>query len=200
MAKNSIVFILVFVALLAGKSSYAQDVKLKVLDAVSLTPIEGVNIYCKDKFEKKGGVRSAQNGVAILSNYRFPIKVTFSMIGYEKDTIILTQESAQWKNYGYYYTLMMKPRSTHLKKTVITGRLRPVLSGNSIYKVNTITETEIAKRAAVNLTDVLQFEMNQFVSNDNILGASSNIGGIGAQNVKILLNGVPLNGSEAGFY
>ena len=33
----------------------------------------------------------------------------------------------------------------------------------------------------------------------NILGASTNIGGIGAQNVKILLNGVPLNGSEAGF-
>ncbi len=193
------IYLLTFIVLLVFGQAYAQDVKLKVLDAVSLTPIEGVNIYCKDKFDKKGGARSAQNGIAILSNYSFPIRVTFSMIGYEKDTLVLTQESAQWKKYGYYYTLMMKPRSTQLKRTVITGRLRPVLGSSSIYKVQTITENEIAKRAAVNLTDVLQFEMNQFVSNDNILGASNNIGGIGAQNVKILLNGVPLNGSEAGF-
>lgn len=197
--KIKIRFILILIALGASIHNYAQDVQLKILDAVSLSPIEGVNVYCKDKFDKKGGNRSSQNGIVVLSNYQFPIRVTFSMIGYAKDTLVLTQANAQWKNYGYFYTLMMKPRSTHLKKTVITGGVRPVLGSNSIYKVTSIDETEIAKRAAVNLTDVLQFEMNQFVSNDNILGASNNIGGIGAQNVKILLNGVPLNGSEAGF-
>jgi outer membrane receptor for ferrienterochelin and colicins len=177
----------------------AQDVQLKILDAVSLSPIEGVNIYVKDKSGKNGGVRSAKSGKAIISDFKFPIMLSMSRIGYKKDTSILTEENLQWKNYGYYLTVMMKPRSTHLKPTVITGRLRPVLGNNSIYKVNSITESDIAKLAAVNLTDVLQFEMNQFVSNDNILGASSNVGGIGAQNIKILLNGVPLNGSEAGF-
>lgn len=186
-------------ALYGGAVLYAQDVQLKIIDAESLTPIEGVNVYCKDKFGTQGGARSGQNGKATLSNYRFPLVLSISMIGYEKDTLVLTQENAQWKNYGYYYTVLLKSKNIHLKKTVITGQLNPVLGSNSIYKVNSITEAEIAKRAAVNLTDVLQFEMNQFVSNDNILGASSNIGGIGAQNVKILLNGVPLNGSEAGF-
>ncbi len=180
-------------------SCSAQDVQLKLLDAVSLTPVEGVNIYAKDQVGSKGGLRSAKNGLAIVSNYKFPITLSISRIGYEKDTIILTQDNLQWKNYGYYKTVLLKSRSAYLKKTVITGNLKPVLGSNSIYKVNTISEADIAKLAAVNLTDVLQFELNQFVSNDNILGASSNIGGIGAQNIKILLNGVPLNGSEAGF-
>lgn len=182
-----------------GNILRAQDVQLKILNAVSMEPIEGVNVYCKDKFGTEGGVRSGENGKAVLSNFHFTMMLTISMIGYEKDTVVLTQETVQWKNYGYYYTVLLKPTNIQLKKTVITGQVSPVLGSNSIYKVNSITEADIAKRAAVNLTDVLQFEMNQFVSNDNILGASSNIGGIGAQNVKILLNGVPLNGSEAGF-
>ena len=181
-----------------GKVS-AQDVQLRIIDAETLASLEGVNIFCKDKFGQKMSVRSSSSGLASLTNLSFPITVVSSMIGYDKDTLVLTQELAQWKNYAYYHTLLLTPKNYHLKKTVITGQLNPVLGHNSIYKVNTITEQEIAERAAVNLTDVLQFEMNQFVSNDNILGASNNMGGIGAQNVKVLLNGVPLNGSEAGF-
>jgi outer membrane receptor for ferrienterochelin and colicins len=44
----------------------------------------------------------------------------------------------------------------------------------------------------------MQFELNQFVSNDNLLGSSLNMGGIGSQNVKILLNGIPVMGRENG--
>ncbi len=182
-----------------ANSIFAQDIQLRVVDEESSVAIEGVNIFCKDKNGQQQAIQSNNNGIAVLSDLRFPITITCSILGYEKDTTVLTQDIAQWKNYGYYYTLPMQPKSTHLKTTVVTGQVNAVLGSNSIYKVHTISEAEIAKRAAVSLTDVLQFEMNQFVSNDNILGASNNIGGIGAQNVKILLNGVPLNGSEAGF-
>ena len=185
--------------LLIAFAGTAQDIQLKILDAVSLTPIEGVSIYARDKSGRQGGARPAQSGLANLSYFKFPITLSIRSIGYEKDTLILTQNNTQWKNYAYYRTISLKPRIAHLPKTVITGNIKPVLGKNSIYKVNSISEADIAKLAAVNLTDVLQFEMNQYVSNDNILGASSNVGGIGAQNIKILLNGVPLNGSEAGF-
>lgn len=177
----------------------AQDVQLKLIDAVSLTPVAGANIFCTDEGGQKSAIRSADNGTAVLTGLQFPMKVAVSMIGYDRDTISLTPANTQWRNYAYYHTILLNPRNSMLKKTVVTGQLVPVLGSNSIYKVNAITESEIAERAAVNLTDVLQLEMNQFVSNDNILGASNNISGIGAQNVKILLNGVPLNGSEAGF-
>ena len=116
--------ILVFQAEYGGTALYAQDVQLKIIDAVSLTPIEGVNVYCKDKFGTQGGARSGQNGKAVLSNYRFPLMLSISMIGYEKDTIVLTQENAQWKNYGYYYTVLLKAKNIHLKQaiSVLMGR------------------------------------------------------------------------------
>lgn len=199
MTKKSILLVCLFVLTAICSRVQAQDVQLKIIDAVSLAPVEGVNIFCIDGFGQKAAIRSSSNGDAILSNLRFPITIYSSMIGYSKDTLVLSQDLAEWKNYAFYHTLLLTPKNFHLKKTVVTGQVNPVLGTNSVYKVNTITEEDIAALAAVNLTDVLQFEMNQFVSNDNILGASSNIGGIGAQNVKILLNGVPLNGSEAGF-
>jgi outer membrane receptor for ferrienterochelin and colicins len=40
--------------------------------------------------------------------------------------------------------------------------------------------------------------MNHFISNDNVLGTSMNIGGIGGQNVKVLVNGIPIMGRENG--
>jgi len=198
-AKKLAIWFVMSVLCLSAFGLNAQDIQIKVLDAVSLAPINGVNVYSKDKSGHRGGERSAKNGIANLIGFKFPMTVSLSRIGYEKDTILITQDNAQWKNFGYYRTVVLRPRNTHLKKTVITGSVKPVIGRNSIYKVDVISEADIAKLAAVNLTDVLQFQMNQFVSNDNILGASSNVSGIGAQNVKILLNGVPLNGSEAGF-
>ena len=86
----------------------AQDVQLKLLDEVSLTPIRGVNIYCKDNAGNKGGARSADNGLAVLTGFKFPMTVTFSVVSYKKDTVILTQNNMQWKNYGYYKTFLLK--------------------------------------------------------------------------------------------
>jgi outer membrane receptor for ferrienterochelin and colicins len=72
------------------------------------------------------------------------------------------------------------------------------MAKQSIYKVNTISSLEITQRAAISLNDVLNYEMNHFISNDNVLGTSMNIGGIGGQNVKVLVNGIPIMGRENG--
>ncbi len=94
--------------------------------------------------------------------------------------------------------LYLEKSSTQINDIVITGQVVPVMAKHSIYKVNTLSNTEINQRAAVSLNDVLNYEMNNFISNDNILGSSVNIGGIGGQNVKILVNGIPVMGRENG--
>jgi outer membrane receptor for ferrienterochelin and colicins len=52
--------------------------------------------------------------------------------------------------------------------------------------------------AAVNLTDVLVNELNMNVSQDNILGSQVSLQGLGEENVKILIDGVPMVGRTAG--
>ena len=97
-----------------------------------------------------------------------------------------------------HFTVFLKTKYTSINDLVITGQSAPILATQSIYKVNTISATQIGQRGAANLNEVLNYETNNFVSNDNILGSSVNIAGVGGQNVKILINGIPVTGRENG--
>lgn len=84
------------------------------------------------------------------------------------------------------------------KAQVITGEIMPTDASKSVQNVRIITAKNIERQGAVNLKDVLSKELNVRVSNDNILGSSMSLQGISGQNVKILLDGVPLIGRENG--
>lgn len=81
---------------------------------------------------------------------------------------------------------------------VVTGEIIPTESSRSVQNVKIITAKNIERQGAVNLKDVLSKELNVRISNDNILGTALSLQGISGQNVKILLDGVPLIGRENG--
>ncbi|MDP2174774.1 MAG: TonB-dependent receptor [Bacteroidota bacterium] len=81
---------------------------------------------------------------------------------------------------------------------VITGEIKPTESSKSVQNVRIITLKTIERQGAVNLGDLLSKELNVRLSNDNILGTSLSLQGISGQNIKILLDGVPLIGRENG--
>ncbi len=85
-----------------------------------------------------------------------------------------------------------------LRMVVATGEIMPTQSSQSVQNVKIITAKIIERQGAVNLKDLLSKELNIRISNDNILGSSLSLQGISGQNIKILLDGVPLIGRENG--
>jgi outer membrane receptor for ferrienterochelin and colicins len=85
-----------------------------------------------------------------------------------------------------------------LDHIVVTAQYEAGSASRSTYKVKVIDEGKIEALAAVNLKDALSNELNIRLSQDAVLGSSMSIQGLSGQNVKILVDGVPMIGRQNG--
>ncbi len=99
---------------------------------------------------------------------------------------------------GTPYKVSMKPFTTEVGEVVVTGVFEPTAIDKSISKIKVIDMKRIEGQGAVNLNDVLSNELNIRLKRDNVLGSSMSLQGIGGQNVKILIDGVPMIGRMDG--
>jgi outer membrane receptor for ferrienterochelin and colicins len=84
-----------------------------------------------------------------------------------------------------------------LDGVVVTGQYKPQSVKNSVYQVRIITKERIAKQAAAKLQDVLNSELNMRFSQDVATGGSDiTMMGLKGQNVKILVDGMPMVGRQ----
>jgi outer membrane receptor for ferrienterochelin and colicins len=82
-------------------------------------------------------------------------------------------------------------------EVVVTGQYKPQSVKNSVYQVRTISKERIQKQAATRLQDVLNTELNVRFSQDPATGGSDiSMLGLNGQNVKILLDGLPMIGRQ----
>lgn len=80
---------------------------------------------------------------------------------------------------------------------VSTGQYRPQSVKNSVYQVRVITGEQIRKQSASRLQDVLNSQLNIRFSQDLATGGSDiTMMGLSGQNVKILIDGVPMTGRQ----
>ncbi|SHG25457.1 TonB-dependent receptor plug domain-containing protein [Dysgonomonas macrotermitis] len=81
----------------------------------------------------------------------------------------------------------------HLKEVVVTGQFIPQSIQNSIYKVKVISNQEIQQKSATDIQSLLNTELGIRLSNDMNLGETDfEIMGMGGNNVKVLLDGIPM--------
>lgn len=84
-----------------------------------------------------------------------------------------------------------------LNEVIITGQYKPQSLKNSVYQVKVINRERIEKQAATRLQDVLSNELNIRFSQDRATGGSDiTMMGMAGQNVKILLDGMPIIGRQ----
>lgn len=81
-----------------------------------------------------------------------------------------------------------------LKEVVVTGEVKPTPVDSSIYKVKLISLEKIQRSGAQNLNELLMTEANIRMSTDLILGSQIEMMGLDGQNVKIMVDGVPVIG------
>jgi outer membrane receptor for ferrienterochelin and colicins len=87
--------------------------------------------------------------------------------------------------------------ATYLQDVVVTGQFEPQSARKSVYQIKTIPLELIAAKGAVRLQDVLNTELNIRFTQDLALGGSNlSMQGLAGQNVKVLIDGVPMVGRQ----
>jgi len=81
-----------------------------------------------------------------------------------------------------------------LPTIVVTAQFTPTDSRETVNTVRIIDHNTIERKGATNLLELLQSEVNLRVSHDAILGSGLSINGLQSENVKILVDGVPVIG------
>lgn len=190
-------FFTIILLLLAVFHAKAANLVLEVRDSQTKENLPSAKICYEYGAAKKYATTNAYGKVE-LKEVIYPLTISCSYVGFENFTQTITEKEVGPKAERGHFTVFLNTKYTSINDLVITGQSAPILATQSIYKVNTISATQIGQRGAANLNEVLNFETNNFVSNDNILGSSVNIGGVGGQNVKILINGIPVTGRENG--
>ena len=81
-----------------------------------------------------------------------------------------------------------------IKEVVVTGQLTEKSAEKAVHKVHVITAKKLKSGLFTDLGQVLEKELNIRLSQDNMLGSSISLQGISGQNIKILIDGIPVIG------
>ena len=81
-----------------------------------------------------------------------------------------------------------------IPEVVVTAQYAPQPIEKSVYKLSVINAKKIRTKGANNLRELLQHELNMDFEQRSVFGTSIEIQGVSKENVKILIDGVPLIG------
>ena len=85
-------------------------------------------------------------------------------------------------------------KTEQLKEVIITAQYTPQAEKNAVYKVKSISSETIELKAASNLRELLQQELNIDIAQNSVFGTSVEMQGVSKENIKILIDGVPVIG------
>lgn len=177
--------IIISLSFWAVSSLSAQNV-LFVSDSSLKTPLFGahVRIIPSDGGKTYYGITDA-NG-SFKFNCKGYCRLEISHLGYKSvsDTI-KARETLK---------ISLIPNNSILKQVEVVSNFVPQGEDAVVQKVQVIDRERIDKQGAVNLRDLLSNDLNIRLSQDNFLGSAMSMQGVGGENVKIMIDGVPVIG------
>jgi outer membrane receptor for ferrienterochelin and colicins len=182
--KYVILFLIGFICF----SGNAQQVQ--ILSAGDSLPVPFSTLIVKNKFISLGqttndkGIIKYREGGLDSSNYILIAQA----VGFEKyEKVVMGFEINQLKK------IYLKPM-TNLSEVVVTSQYVPTMAEQAVQKIQVIDKEKIQQMGAVNLKDVLSNQLNVRLQQDNVLGSGMSLQGISGENIKILMDGVPMIG------
>jgi outer membrane receptor for ferrienterochelin and colicins len=170
-------------AAVAGQS----QVQLTFKDKITGEAIEGVAILLKES-QLALGLSDSQGRIEI-SPEQFPVTLVTSHISYSQHEFQVTQATE--------ISIQLTQSVALLKDVIVTGQYEPTSVRQSVYKVRVLSEDRITSQGTAKLQDVLSTELNIRFQQDPALGVSTiSMQGLPGQNVKVLLDGVPIVGRQ----
>lgn len=168
----------------------ASAQELVVLQKNSKKPVAHAHIVCRNIVTQTDHVfETDTTGIVILPaalDAEKPLLITIVAAGYASFTDTIRDQ----QNRIFYLSEVRRA----FDEVVVTAQYAPGSPEKAVHKIKVIDAEKIAAMNAQNLRDVLTNELNIRLSQDNVLGSGLSLQGISGQNVKILVDGVPVNG------
>lgn len=170
--------------------SIGQEYLIKVVDFKSNETIPYAHVCFEEiNSDQKYYLVTNKDGIANIPGNRELI-VSISFVGYRSylDTV----------QPGKNYTFKLYPEVFDLDQAVVTASFVPQKADQSIYNIKVIDRRAIELTAANNLADIMSSIVNVKLNQDPALGTSLYLKGLSGNNVKILVDGVPVIGRVGG--
>lgn len=155
-------------------------------------PFAYVHTYSGTDNSIQNTSQTDENGVVTITP-EYPCVVEITALGFESvRKSFLTPLTVNTIN------IYITKKYSAMNEVVVTGLTTPERQQDalSVYKI--ITKEQIKAQGAVSLDDVMKNQLNVRTSNDNVLGSSMRMQGMSGDKVKILVDGIPMNGREGG--
>lgn len=169
-------------------STYGQQkgyISGKIVDKNSV-PISEVHLVV---LNAQTGTTSDQDGLFVVNSKAGPAKLKISTLS-ESRTLEVNIPKDDTLKLG---NIRLDGKAIDLFDVVVTGQSEPQSLKQSVYQVRTIDSERIKARGATSLQSILNTELGIRFSNDMTLGTSDiQLMGMNGQNVKILLDGIPM--------
>ena len=177
--------------LLSFTDAYSKEIS--IINSETGLPISSVSVYFNSTNNSKLNekyILSNQEGKIIIPD-EFNYNITMKHISFDNMTIELKKDN-------FPSIIKLTPKTFYIEEIVTTGQIRPTTQQKSTFEIKVIDEASIDARATPTLRGVLINETNLGVGKDGVLGSNLSINGIGGENVKIMVDGIPLIGRENG--
>lgn len=185
--------ILAFILTLVITEGFGQNQEVfYFFDSDNNKPVEGVFAKTYEPASNKWNYYVSDSKGRITSDaFTYPLLVWLSHINYSPVLDTITVKSPK--------TILLTPALIKLEEVVITGQYEPQSAENSVYHITSISRAEIVSKGAMNLEEVLNTALNVRLQKDPATGTTSiRLQGISGENIKLLIDGVPLAGRVGG--
>lgn len=181
MIKAPFIIVLLFVI----TSVFSQNTKIIIKSKSDSTVIPYANI-CIEQGEKKSYCTTNTSG-EIEIPFKNKLIISISSVGYKTliDTLVLNSAIK---------TFYLDEKFYETDEVVITGQYKAVTKDKSIYSIKVIDSKKIENLASNNLSELLENQLNIKINNDPSTGSGLELNGISGENIKILIDGVPIIG------
>jgi outer membrane receptor for ferrienterochelin and colicins len=168
----------------------AQETIIKIIDSKSGVAIEFANVCIESSDNKNRQYLTSDTKGFVKYNIQKRSVIAVSALGFVSamDTI----------NPGENKIIAMIPTVYNVDEVVITGQFSAIKADKSIYKIDVINNQQIKNKGANNLAELLATELNMRTTQDASLGTNISIQGLSGENVKILVDGIPVVGRQNG--
>ena len=168
----------------------AQMTVVRILDDESAEPCvySNVTLLSLDGRSVDEGITDEKGEIEFHLDRK--VKIVVSFIGYEDYVDTLTP--------GEEKTIRMRTDFINLQPVVITGQYQPKPVDKSIYRIDVIDTKTLQDRGVNNLAEALSNETNIRMRVDPSIGTSIEMQGMGGENIKYLIDGIPMVGRVGG--
>lgn len=191
--KRFLLFLLCLLPVLAE----AQDavLQLKITDGANGEAMEAaaVGAMAAGSNTVQASGTSDEAGMVQLTVSAFPCRIAIQALGYEPFYQTVKSRPASGT-----LVIGLSKRTATLEETVVTGVASPVKIQDALSQYRVITTAQMRAQGAITLADALPYQLNMNVNSDQNTGARLNMQGLSGDKVKILIDGLPVNGRESG--